>query len=67
MPRKSVDLPIFLEIDVLSDTLVNTPGCDVLTLPGDSSFETTPTLNRHYPAYTLTPEVMAAKHRALTP
>lgn len=53
---------------IMTDKLVAiTPEGDVLTLLDDSNVETTRTLNQHYAAHTLTPEIMAATHGTLAP
>ncbi len=53
---------------IMSDKLVAiTPEGDVLTLLDDSNAEATRTLNQHYEARTLTPEIMAATHGTLAP
>ncbi|MFT4267746.1 MAG: SMP-30/gluconolactonase/LRE family protein [Xenophilus sp.] len=53
---------------IMSDILVAiTPDGELLTLLDDSNPEATATLNRHYQARTLTPEIMAATHGTLAP
>lgn len=53
---------------IMTDKLVAiTPDGEVLTLLDDSNVSATATLNRHYEARTLTPEIMAAAHGTLAP